>query len=492
MTKAATPSRPRALVVDDEPDIRDLVRITLSRMDMDAHCVSTLEAARQALAEASFDFCLTDMRLPDGDGTELVRHANACFADMPIAMITAYGNMESAVAAMKAGAFDFVSKPLDLRVLRELAGAALRARGSQQGECGGEPRARLIGESPQILELRTLIAKLARNQAPVFIGGESGTGKELVASLIHRLGPRADQPFVPVNCGAIPAELVESELFGHRKGSFTGAIADKPGLFQAAHGGTLFLDEIADLPLAMQVKLLRALQEKSIRPLGAAREVPVDVRIISASHIDLAEAVTRGAFRQDLFYRINVIDLHLPPLRERAGDIPLLVAHLLPRIAAAAGSPARELDAEAMVALRAYGFPGNVRELENILERASALCESPVLGAADLRLPEMQPARAVPEPPARIGEQAAPEQSQAERLDSIQRQRLLPTLRQSGDNPLTVTKELGISARDLRLRLAGLKSTPAPAAHSVITRFEGSARQPLIKNLPDQARPAVD
>ncbi|MBK5971147.1 MULTISPECIES: sigma-54-dependent transcriptional regulator [Thiorhodovibrio] len=470
---SATKSRPRALVVDDEPDILDLVRITLSRMGLEARCVGTLAAAREALTEDSFDFCLTDMRLPDGDGTDLVRHASASFPDMPVAMVTAYGNMESAVAAMKAGAFDFVSKPLDLRVLRELTDAALRARGGGAADPldASSPQTALIGESPQIHELRAMIAKLARNQAPVFISGESGTGKELAASLIHQLGPRADQPFVPVNCGAIPADLVESELFGHRKGSFTGAISDKPGLFQAAHGGTLFLDEIADLPLPMQVKLLRAIQEKSVRPVGVAKEVPVNVRIISASHLDLADAVARGAFRQDLFYRINVIDLHLPPLRERTGDIPVLVAHLLPRIAAESGSPAETLADDAMAALCDYAFPGNVRELENILERASALCESSVLSAVDLRLPELQPARVLAETPApgnRAIASAATAQapggmalpgagrSLAERLDVIEKPLLLEALSQANQDSEAAAAQLGISPRSLKLRLARL------------------------------------
>ncbi|MBK1647348.1 sigma-54-dependent transcriptional regulator [Rhabdochromatium marinum] len=445
-------SQSRALLVDDEPDILDLLSITLVRMGIEAHCVGTLKAARQALTTASFDFCLTDMRLPDGDGTELVRYANLHCPDMPIAMVTAYGNMESAVAAMKAGAFDFVSKPLDLRVLRELTAAALRAHGRGLGpsDSSTDPQARLIGQSPQILELRTLIAKLARNQAPVFISGESGTGKELAASLIHQLGPRAEQPFVPVNCGAIPSELVESELFGHRKGSFTGATTDKPGLFQSAQGGTLFLDEIADLPLPMQVKLLRAIQEKSVRPVGASQEVPVDVRIISASHVDLADAVARGAFRQDLFYRINVIDLHLPPLRERSSDIPILVEHLLPRIAAASGSPATSLDDAAMAALCAYEFPGNVRELENILERASALCESSVLNAADLRLPNGPLTQTVSTTP----------EFHFERLEAIEKQVLLEAMQQAGEDPKAAAQQLGISVRSLRLRLA---STHSPA-----------------------------
>ena len=434
-------SKARALIVDDEPDILDLMRITFARMGVGAHGVGTLAAAYQALRAERFDFCLTDMRLPDGDGIDLVRHATEHYPTMPIAMATAYGNMESAVAAMKAGAFDFVSKPLDLRVLRELTAAALRLRPDAPSTV---PTAELLGQSPAIEALRALIVKLARNQAPVCIHGESGTGKELVARLIHRLGPRADRPFVPVNCGAIPSELVESELFGHRKGSFTGAIADKTGLFQAAHGGTLFLDEIADLPLATQVKLLRAIQEKSVRPVGAEREIPVDVRIVSASHRRLEDEVARGAFRQDLFYRINVIELSIPPLRERIDDLPVLVAHLLPRIAAQSGSPARRLSPAAWARLRTHAFPGNVRELENILERATALSERDTLEVEDLGLP------AAEAPP------SAPRVALAEQLDRLERELLAHTLAQAHGDLAAAARDLGLAPRSLRYRLTRL------------------------------------
>ena len=391
-------TKPRALIVDDEQDILDLLRITLSRMGLDCLAATDLGGARRLLSTQSFRLCLTDMRLPDGDGIDLVREMASHYPQVPVAMITAHGSMETAVAAMKAGAFDFVAKPLDLQVLRRLVTAALRLGPPAAGDVetgaatGNLPP--LLGDSPAMVELRRLIAKLARNQAPVYVSGESGTGKELAARLIHLQGPRATAPFVPVNCGAIPPDLVESELFGHKKGAFTGAISDNPGLFQAADGGTLFLDEVAELPLPAQVKLLRVLQEKKARPVGSQREVPVDVRLISATHRDLAAEVASGRFRQDLFYRIDVIELRLPPLRERTGDIPLLTAHFLDRIARQNGLIAPRLAASALSALTHYPFPGNVRELENVLERALALAESETLEAADLYLPALPPATA--------------------------------------------------------------------------------------------------
>lgn len=447
-------SKAQALIIDDEVDILELVTITLSRMEIRARSATTLAEARRLLQGHTFDFCLTDMRLPDGDGTDLVRHIAEHYPSMPVAVITAYGNMESAVAAMKAGAFDFVSKPLDLKILRDLTRAALRLRNpvavppdSEGLSCG------LLGGSRQMNELRAMIAKLARNQAPVFISGESGTGKELAARLIHEQGPRADHPFVPVNCGAIPTELVESELFGHRKGSFTGAFNDKPGLFQVAQGGTLFLDEIADLPLPMQVKLLRVIQQKSVRPVGAGFEVPVDVRIISASHRDLATEVERGAFRQDLFYRINVIDMSLPPLRERPEDVAVLARHILARIAEDAGTKPASLTDDALQMLTRYPFPGNVRELENILERATALCERDVLRAEDLRLP--RPGLQGAEPP--VVEDAAGEAVALEdRLGEIERQAILAALDETRWNRTAAAKRLGMTARSLRYRLSKL------------------------------------
>jgi len=377
-----------ALVVDDERDIRELLVLTLGRMGLRVDTAADVASARAQLAEHSYDLCLTDMRLPDGSGLDLIAHITARYPDIPVAMITAYGNVEAAVDALKAGAFDFVSKPVDLAVLRRLVNNALDLH--QQRRSAAPSASGLTGESAVMQVLRQTIAKLARSQAPVYIAGESGAGKERVAKLIHEQGPRAKGPFVPVNCGAIPAELMESEFFGHKKGSFTGAHIDKDGLFQTANGGTLFLDEVAELPLHMQVKLLRVIQEKSVRPVGASTEVPVDVRILSATHKDLAQLVADNRFRHDLFYRLNVIELRVPALRERADDIPQLVEAILRRLSIDAGEQLPQLDADALQALRDYPFPGNVRELENILERATALCEGDAIHRADLRLPTAQ------------------------------------------------------------------------------------------------------
>jgi two-component system, NtrC family, response regulator PilR len=451
MTKAL------ALVVDDEQDILELLRITLSRMRIDCRAAPDLAAARRLLATETFDICLTDMRLPDGNGIDLVRQIASQFPQLPVAMITAHGSMDSAVEAMKAGAFDFVSKPLDLQVLRRLVEAALRLSAPPGGELGGtkSPPA-LLGDSPAMVELRRLIAKLARNQAPVYVSGESGTGKELAARLIHLLGPRAAAPFIPVNCGAIPPDLVESELFGHRKGAFTGAIADNPGLFKAADGGTLFLDEVAELPLPAQVKLLRVLQEKKARPVGGQHEVPLDVRLISATHRDLAAEVASGRFRQDLFYRINVIELHLPPLRERPGDIPLLAEHFLARIARQNGQTAPRLTASALAALARHSFPGNVRELENVLERALALAEADTLEAADILLPEATTHASVRVPatfPPGRQEPPAPEATLEDSVGDIQRQVILRALEENHWNRTAAARQLGMSLRALRYRL---------------------------------------
>ncbi|RDY68919.1 sigma-54-dependent transcriptional regulator [Lysobacter soli] len=379
-----------ALVVDDERDIRELLVMTLGRMGLRCDTASTLGEARGQLARNRYDLCLTDMRLPDGSGMDLVAEISQKHPETPVAMITAFGNVEAAVEALKAGAFDFVAKPVDLAVLRDLVRHALDLNERRKSAPPADiVAARLYGQSPAMATLRGTIAKVARSQAPVYIVGESGVGKELVARTIHAEGARSTGPFVPVNCGAIPAELMESEFFGHKKGSFTGAHADKPGLFQSADGGTLFLDEIAELPLAMQVKLLRAIQEKSIRPVGANAEVPVDVRILSATHKDLAALVADGRFRQDLYYRINVIELRVPPLRERQDDLPGLAEKVLQRLSLAQGRVfPPTLSADALDTLRAYAFPGNVRELENILERALALAEGDSLTAEDLRLPK--------------------------------------------------------------------------------------------------------
>ncbi|WP_312680282.1 sigma-54-dependent transcriptional regulator, partial [Stutzerimonas nitrititolerans] len=377
-------ARQKALIIDDEPDIRELLEITLGRMKLDTRSARNLKEARECLAREHYDLCLTDMRLPDGCGLELVQFIQRHYPQLPVAMITAYGSLDTAISALKAGAFDFLTKPVDLGRLRELVSTALRLRAAGPEELPVDGR--LLGVSPPMATLRKQIGKLARSQAPVYISGESGSGKELVAHLIHEQGPRGERPFVPVNCGAIPSELMESEFFGHKKGSFTGAIEDKQGLFQAANGGTLFLDEVADLPLPMQVKLLRAIQEKAVRAVGGAVEIAVDVRILCATHKDLASEVAAGRFRQDLYYRLNVIELRVPPLRERREDITLLADNMLRRLAQECGDSPARLQPEALAKLQSYRFPGNVRELENMLERAYTLCEGDVIKASDLRL----------------------------------------------------------------------------------------------------------
>ena len=427
------------LIVDDEPDIRELLALTLARMGVESEPAASVAEARRRLAEGHFDLCLTDMRLPDGDGLEIVAHIQRHHPGLPVAVITAYGNVEDAVRALKSGAFDFVSKPVDLEVLRRLVDTALRLGPPRPPEPQGSA-SRLLGESPAMRQLRQTIAKLARSQAPVFISGESGVGKELVAREIHALGPRAERPFVPVNCGAIPRELMESEFFGHKKGSFTGAVSDKAGLFMAAAGGTLFLDEVADLPLDMQVKLLRAVQERRIKPIGGNEELPVDVRILSASHKSLQAEVAAGRFRQDLYYRLNVIELRVPPLRERREDIPLLAGHFLRRIAAQWGQPPKRLDAAARDALQQYDFPGNVRELENILERACTLSEGDEIIATDLDLPTA-PATTAATP------------TDAADTPQDERDAIRAALERTRWNRTAAARQLGMTLRQLRYRI---------------------------------------
>src|ERR1700723_1853525 len=377
--------KPAVLVVDDEPDLCELLSITLQRMDLEPRTAGTVGEAQRMLKTERYDLCLTDMQLPDGDGLELVKWMQQYAPSVPVAVITAHGNMETAVRALKLGAFDFVSKPLDLAGLRKLVASAIKLSGSSDTDTSVfGPR--LLGSSPAMEHMREMIGRVARSQAPVHIYGESGTGKELVAKLIHESGPRHDGPFVPVNCGAIPTELMESELFGHKRGSFTGAVSDKRGLIQSAEGGTLFLDEIADLPLHMQVKLLRVVQEKAVRAVGEAREEAVDVRILSATHRNLADLVAEGRFREDLFYRINVIELRVPPLRERSEDIPDLAEVILRRLSRRMDTSPPDLDPAAIAALQSYAFPGNVRELENILERALTLCTGDLITAEHLRV----------------------------------------------------------------------------------------------------------
>ena len=441
-------TRQRALIVDDEPDIRELLEITLGRMKLDTRSARNVKEAREWLAREPFDLCLTDMRLPDGTGLDLVQHIQQRHAEVPVAMITAYGSLDTAINALKAGAFDFLTKPVDLGRLRELVATALRLRCGETTE--GPVDTRLLGESPPMKALRNQIQKLARSQAPVYISGESGSGKELVARLIHEQGPRAEKPFVPVNCGAIPSELMESEFFGHKKGSFTGAIEDKQGLFQAANGGTLFLDEVADLPLAMQVKLLRAIQEKAVRAVGGQQEVVVDVRILCATHKDLAAEVAAERFRQDLFYRLNVIELRVPPLRERREDIPLLADTMLKRLAEGSGLPAARLSLEALDKLKCYRFPGNVRELENMLERAYTLCENDQIQAADLRLADATPASE--------GSEACLAQidNLEDHLEDIERRLIMQALEETRWNRTAAAQRLGLSFRSMRYRLKKL------------------------------------
>lgn len=444
-------NNPLALVLDDEPDIRELLNITLARMNIQCKTAQNLTEAKALLKKHHFDICLTDLQLPDGTGLELVEHIQKTNPCIPTAVITAFGSMETAIEALKLGAFDFVTKPVDLTVLKKLVSAAIHVNDSTFSP-NQRNRDQLLGESTLMREVRSKIAQLARSQAPVFIGGESGTGKELVAKLIHEKGPRAKQNFVPINCGAIPDELLESELFGHIKGSFTGAIADKQGLFRQADGGTIFLDEIADLPLHMQVKLLRAVQEKTIRPIGADKEISVDIRILSASHQNLSDQVQRGAFRQDLYYRIHVIEISLPSLRERKSDIPQLVTHLLKKNATNLRVGVKKLSPSALNALSSYHYPGNVRELENILERACALSNDTLITENDLYLPKEN--SRVTSPVGLANQQ--PISSLEGYIDDVERDAIMRALEKTRWNKTAAAKELGITFRALRYRLEKL------------------------------------
>jgi two-component system response regulator PilR (NtrC family) len=438
--------KPAALVIDDEPDICELLSITLGRMDIDASVCGDIASAKRMLGEETYDLCLTDMRLPDGDGLELVEWMQRNTPRTPVAVITAHGSVELAVRALKHGAFDFVSKPLDLNDLRKLVTVALKLRGI--GARKADTTDRLIGHSEAMQHMRGVIEKVARSQAPVHISGESGTGKELVARMIHESGPRGDGPFVPINCGAIPTELMESEFFGHKKGSFTGAVADKKGLIQSAEGGTLFLDEVADLPLHMQVKLLRVIQEKTVKPVGEVAEILVDVRILSATHRDLSDLVAQREFREDLYYRINVIELNVPPLRARGDDILKLAQHILAELAAAQGVEPPRLGAAAQSALLGYPFPGNVRELENILERALTLCPGDVIDVGDIEL-RSQAGGGV-SPPNGIS-------SLGTQLEDIEREAIVKALEKTRYNKTAAAKLLGISFRALRYRIKKLE-----------------------------------
>jgi two-component system response regulator PilR (NtrC family) len=428
----------RVLVVDDEPDIRELIDLTLSRMGLAAACAGSVAEARACLEEGDFQLCLTDMRLPDGDGLEIVRYIAEQHARTPVAVITAYGSTENAVAALKAGAFDYLAKPVGLEQLRALVKSALRV---PDGEQRGDPLHALTGDSGAMEQVRALIGKLARSQAPIYISGESGSGKELAARLVHAQSARTASAFVPVNCGAIPENLMESEFFGYRKGAFTGADNDREGFFQAASGGTLFLDEVADLPLGMQVKLLRAIQEKRVRKIGAPAEEPVDVRIICATHRNLRECVERGSFRQDLYYRLNVIELRMPALRERPEDIPGLVESLLRKLC---GDAAPAVSDGALRALATYSFPGNVRELENILERAVALHSGPTIEPGDLQLG-----------PDEMGGENLGRGSETldDYLNRLERQAILEALQKTEGNRTAAARVLGVTFRSLRYRL---------------------------------------
>lgn len=437
----------RVLVVDDEADIRELLDMTLARMGLDTDCAGTVAEARRMLADNQYQLCLTDMRLPDGQGLELVRYIGEHCRDLPVAVITAHGSMENAVSALKAGAFDYLSKPVSLDQLRALIKSVLDL--PRQAPVLSQPGGRhLLGESAAIQQVRALIEKPARSQAPVYISGESGSGKETAARLIHEHSARRNHPFVAVNCGAIPENLMESEFFGYKKGAFTGADTDRDGFFQAANGGTLLLDEVADLPLSMQVKLLRAIQEKRVRKVGATLEDVVDVRIISATHQSLRQLVEAGRFRQDLFYRLNVIELKMPALRECREDIPLLASHILARLAAANGQPVPRLAPAAVRALCDYPFPGNVRELENVLERALALSSGSEIAADDLQLV----------PPATAAEEQASAEvgSLQDYLDKVEKQAILDALQKTRFNRTAAAKLLGVTFRSLRYRMERL------------------------------------
>jgi two-component system, NtrC family, response regulator PilR len=436
-------SIPTVLIIDDEPDLLDLADLTLARMGLNVDRAASVASALECLRARQYELCLTDMKLPDGNGLEIVRHISANAPLTPVAVITAFGSADNAVAALKAGAFDYLSKPVSLEQLRTLVRTALKV---PHQESSGPRKTRLIGESSPMRQIRDRVEKLARNQAPVFITGGSGTGKEVAARLVHELGPRAGKPFLAVNCGAIPENLMESEFFGYRKGAFTGAESDRNGFFQAASGGTLFLDEVLDLPMSMQVKLLRAIQERSVRRVGGTVEEPVDVRIISASHQDMAAAVEAGRFRHDLYYRLNVIDMRMPSLRERREDIESLAGFIFERV----GASQARLSADALVALGRYSFPGNVRELENILERALALGDGQRIDAEDLNL---APERQVTGEGGTATGEGLPLQDY---LDQVEREKILQALEQTKGNKTAAARLLGVTFRSLRYRVERL------------------------------------
>jgi two-component system response regulator PilR (NtrC family) len=460
----------KILVIDDEPDIRQLLSITLSRMGFTPYCAGNIKHATAILNEEEFSLCLSDLKLPDGSGLDFVKAAQVTHPNLPIIVITAHGSMDIAVTAMKYGAFDFINKPVDLHYLRTLITNALSSQSPMAPTSELIPE--IIGESVTTLALKEKIIKVSRSQAPVFIFGESGSGKELVARAIHSHSSRKEQPFIAVNCGAIPKELMESEFFGHTKGSFTGATQDKQGLFQAADGGTLLLDEIADLPLDMQVKLLRAIQQKMIRPVGSQSEKSIDVRIVSATHQNLSEAVAKGVFRSDLFYRINVIEISVPPLRQRIDDIHLLSHFILEKIAKQNALTSYQISDAAIQLLETYNFPGNIRELENILERACALAEDNKIHTDNLLFSEQMLSNIEKQLPSDSNQVFATKEISIEHglhntyneelesidqhLDSIEKNILLTALEKYRWNRTTTAKALGISFRSLRYRLKKL------------------------------------
>ena len=447
--------QPVVLLIDDEPDILQLLSITLNRMKIKTVCAEDVHQANKRLAEQPYDFCITDMRLPDGSGLDIVRTIHRSTPETPVAVLTAHGSMETAIKALKLGAFDFVSKPIELPKLRELVKSALKLSTTSQ-DSGNQKKNDLVGKAPAMIKLQETIAKVARSQAPVAIYGESGTGKEIVAKLIHSSGHREDKPFIPVNCGAIPSELMESELFGHIKGSFTGAVADKEGLFQLAQGGTLFLDEVAELPLSMQVKLLRVIQEKSVRPVGGSSEIPCDVRILSATHKNLNNQVLQGLFRQDLYYRLNVIELEVPPLRERREDIPAIAKRLLEK-----NNPLIQITENALQKLSGFDFPGNVRELENILERSQALMEGETIQEKDIEIPNNLQNTDVSVLD-KLQQDIEDGGSQRDGLpldafvEKIEKSEIMAALEETKYNKTAAAKLLGISFRSLRYKLQKL------------------------------------
>ena len=456
ITKRDSSPAHSVLVVDDEADIRELLELTLLRMGLNVTTAGNVRQALEQLQKQTFDLCLTDMRLPDGEGLQVVEHIHQHNLDIPIAVITAYGSTENAVRALKLGAFDYLAKPIALEQLRTLVKSALAlepATGSGKN-ADSSASSRFLGNSPSLASVREMIDKLARSNAPVYVSGESGSGKERAARMIHEKSARSAKAFVPVNCGAIPENLMESEFFGYKKGAFTGADQEREGFFQAANGGTLFLDEVADLPLMMQVKLLRVIQEKKVRKLGSPNEEAIDVRIISATHQNLADCVAAGCFRQDLYYRLNVIELRMPPLREMREDIPLIARHVLARTAEQLGMAQPTLTREAEAALLQYGFPGNVRELENILERALALSDGGQITPTDLQLtPVASDSDDDGDEAAEFSGEGQPLQDY---LDRLEREAIISALEKTRFNRTAAAKLLGITFRSMRYRMERL------------------------------------